>query len=263
MAEKHLTQDQLEIISNKVVGDGFYRLTVRSHSWAKSARAGQFAHIRVGKGLEPLLRRPISIHGLDDRDAIAFLYQAKGAGTALLAAKRTGETIDAIGPAGNGFTVDARFRRIILVGGGIGVAPLMFLAQAYRAKGTAVTVLLGARSKDCLTCLADFKSLGCQVTVTTDDGSQGHRGYVTDILEQHISAGPGPVAIFACGPTVMMRRAATIAGLYDVFCEVSLEERMACGVGACLGCAVMTTTGYRRVCADGPVFSAEEVVWTG
>lgn len=258
-----MIQDNLEIISNRVVGDGFYRMTVRSHKLAKEARPGQFAHIKVGAGLEPLLRRPISIHGLDDRDAVAFLYQVKGAGTNALAAKKVGETIDAIGPMGNGFTVNERISRVILVAGGIGAAPLMFLAQRYRATGTPVTVLLGARTKDCLLCLADFKSLGCAVIVTTDDGSHGQRGYVTDVLEQQIATGPGPAAIFACGPVMMMRRVGTIAGLYDVRCEVSLEERMACGVGACLGCAVMTTAGYKRVCADGPVFIAEEIIWTG
>jgi dihydroorotate dehydrogenase electron transfer subunit len=256
-------QDIVPVVANKLVGDGFYRLTVRSHRLAADAKPGQFAELRIGDGVEPLLRRPLSIHALDDRDAVSFLYQVKGRGTAALSRLKTGDELDLIAPLGAGFAVEERYKRVILVGGGIGIAPLMFLAQAYRAKGGAVTALIGAQTKDCLLCRSDFHSLGCDVVVTTDDGSHGHRGYVTDILEEHLSAGAGPVAVYACGPPLMMRRTSTIAGLYDVRCQVSLEEKMACGIGVCLGCAVLTTGGYKRVCADGPVFEAGEIIWTG
>lgn len=236
-------------------------MTVRSHRLAKDAKPGQFVQIKVNDGTEPLLRRPISIHGLVDRDAMAFLYQTKGAGTAAMAARRAGEKLDVIGPIGKGFTVDSRYKRVILAAGGIGVAPLMFLAQQYKAKGAEVTVLIGARSKDVLLCASDFKSLGCVVMTVTDDGSDGSKGYTTDLLEPVLTSGKGLAAVFACGPKPMMKRAAIVAGLYDVECEISLEERMACGIGACLGCAVMTNDGYKRVCADGPVFKAKDIEW--
>lgn len=256
-----MIQDAVEIISNKVVAEGFYRMAVRSHRLAKQSKPGQFVQIKVANGTEPLLRRPISIHGLEDRDAPVFLYQVKGPGTAALAAKKAGDKLDIIGPIGHGFTVDARYKRVILAAGGIGVAPLMYLAQEYKAKGADVTVLIGARNKDSLLCASDYKSLGCTVMTVTDDGSSGLKGYTTDLLEGAITGGKGLAAVFACGPKPMMKRAAVVAGLYDVECEVSLEEHMACGIGACLGCAVMTRDGYKRVCADGPVFRAKDVEW--
>jgi dihydroorotate dehydrogenase electron transfer subunit len=257
-----MIQENVEIISNKIVAEGFYRLTIRSHRIAKDAKPGQFVQIKVTDGPEPLLRRPISIHGLDDRDAVAFLYQVRGVGTAALAGRKAGERLDVIGPIGRGFTVDSRYKRAILTAGGIGVAPLMFLAQQYRAKGSEVTVLIGARSKDLLLCSPDFKKLGCRVMTVTDDGSGGEKGFVTDLLEPALTGGKGLAAVFACGPRQMMKRSSVIAGLYDMECEVSMEERMACGIGACLGCAVMTSDGYRRVCADGPVFKARDIIWT-
>jgi dihydroorotate dehydrogenase electron transfer subunit len=255
-------QDTVEIISNKVVGEGYYRMALKSHRIAKEARPGQFIHIRIGKGYEPLLRRPISIHSLDDKETFSILYEVAGKGTALLAEKKAGQAINVIGPAGNGFAFYEGKKRLILVGGGIGVAPLLFAAQEGLRRQMEVIMLAGARKRDCLLCVADFKTLGCAVATITDDGSSGREGYVTDLLEEAIvDRGTGPAEILACGPKPMMRRAAVTAGLYDVPCQVSLEESMACGMGTCLGCAVKTREGFRRVCADGPVFAAEEIVW--
>ena len=256
-----MIQDKVEIISNKIVAEGFYRMAVRSHRLAKDASPGQFVHVKVSDGGEPLLRRPFSIHGLDDRDVIVFLYRVQGAGTAAMAARKAGERLDVIGPIGRGFTVDGCYKRVVLAAGGIGVAPLLFLAQQYKAKGADVTALIGARNKDVLLCASDFKTLGCRVMTVTDDGSSGSEGFATDLLESVITGGRGLVAVFACGPKPMMKRVSVIAGLYDVECEVSLEERMACGIGSCLGCAVITVNGYKKVCADGPVFRAKDVKW--
>jgi dihydroorotate dehydrogenase electron transfer subunit len=257
-----LIQDKVEIISNKVVGEGYYRMALRSHRIVKDARPGQFVHIRIGSGYEPLLRRPLSIHSLDDKETFSVLYQVAGKGTAVLAEKKTGQDLDVIGPAGNGFEWPKGIKRLILVGGGIGVAPLLLAAQEGLRRKLEVIVLIGAKSKDCLLGVSDFKSIGCAVETITDDGGSGREGYVTDLVEEAIvDRGTGPASILACGPKPMLRRAAVTAGLYEVPCQVSLEESMACGVGMCFGCAVETINGYKRVCADGPVFSAGEIIW--
>ncbi len=257
-----MIQEEIEIISNKVVGEGYYRMALRSRRLVKEALPGQFVHIRVGSGYEPLLRRPISIHSLDDKETFSILYEVVGSGTEELARKKAANTIDVIGPAGNGFEFYEGKKRLILVGGGIGVAPLLFAAQEGLRRRMDITMLIGAKDRDRLLCVADFKTLGCAVETSTDDGSAGRQGYVTDLLEEAmVGGGAGPASIFACGPKPMMRRAAVTAGLYEVPCQVSLEESMACGIGMCLGCAVMTIEGYKRVCADGPVFAAREIAW--
>lgn len=257
-----MIQDKAEIVSNKVVGAGYYRMALKSHLIVKDAKPGQFVHIRVSEGNDPLLRRPFSMHSLDDNETFSILYETKGRGSGLLARKKAREVLDIIGPIGHGFNLSARFKRIVLVGGGIGVAPLLMAAQEALRHKARVTLLLGARKKDHLLCVADFKSMGCDVKMITDDGSSEKKGYVTDLLEPVLTgAGKGPAVVLACGPYQMMRRAAIIAGIYDIPCQVSLEESMACGIGACRGCAVMTKNGYKRVCADGPVFAATEIEW--
>jgi len=255
-------QEQVEIVSNKVVGEGYYRMALRSRRLVKDARPGQFVHIRVGSGYEPLLRRPISIHSLDDKEIFSILYEVVGSGTETLARKKAGNMIDVLGPAGKGFEFLEGKKRLILVGGGIGVAPLLFAAQEGLRRQMEIIMLIGARNRDRLLCVADFKTIGCAVENSTEDGSAGRQGYVTDLLEEAIvGRGPGPASVFACGPKPMMRRAAVTAGLYEVPCQLSMEESMACGIGMCLGCAVKTTEGFKRVCADGPVFGAGEIAW--
>lgn len=257
-----MIQDKVEIVSNKVVGEGCYRIGLRSHRIVKEAQPGQFVHIRVNDAVQPLLRRPLSIHSLDDNETFSLLYEVSGEGTEILSHNKPGHTIDVIGPLGSGFSFDAGLKRVILVGGGIGVAPLLLAAQKALSRKLQTIVLIGAKTKERMLCVADFKNLGCEIETITDDGSSGSEGYVTDLVEQAIvSRGKGPAVVMACGPRQMLRRTAVAAGLYDVSCQVSLEEAFACGIGACLGCVVMTENGYKRVCADGPVFPAEEIVW--
>ncbi len=237
-------------------------MALRSHRIVKGARPGQFAHIRVGSGYEPLLRRPISIHSIDDKETFSILYEVVGAGTSIMAGKKAGQTIDVIGPSGRGFDYYEGKKRLILIGGGIGVAPLLFAAQEGLRRKMEVILLIGARNRDRLLCVADFKTIGCAVESITEEGDTGREGYVTDLLEEAIvNRGSGPASVMACGPRPMMRRAAVTAGLYEVPCQVSLEESMACGIGMCLGCAVKTVDGFKRVCADGPVFKAGEIAW--
>lgn len=231
-----------------------YDFTVRAPEFAAAARPGQFAHIYVpGR----TLRRPISICDIDrENGTLRFVFQVRGAGTADLAKFKPGDSLDILAPLGNGFAIEPG-KKALFVGGGIGVPPLLGAAKHYGANATAA---LGFRNKDYAILTADFEAAGCAVRVATDDGSLGHHGLVTDLIRD-----VQPDLICACGPMVMLRAVAAYAKENGIRCEISLEERMACGVGACLGCAVelYDENGeiyMGHVCKDGPVFAAERVV---
>ena len=261
---------QGEITGHRERAPGVFMLEFNAPSLALAARPGQFLHIRCSEGNDPLLRRPISIHAVDrDRGRVNILFQVVGRGTALLARQKTG-LIDVIGPLGRGFTTDSQdlggAGNIAVVGGGIGAAPLFFLLQelAHCGDPARVRVLLGARSANQILIDADIQNLGYNIELATDDGSTGHRGLVTELLLKLL---PGGVSyVYACGPVPMLKSVCSLLSAYGIPGEVSLEERMACGVGACLSCACQVKTEgggahYRRACVDGPVFPAGEVVW--
>ncbi|MFH0877085.1 MAG: dihydroorotate dehydrogenase electron transfer subunit [Candidatus Omnitrophota bacterium] len=235
----------------------------------KNARPGQFVHVRIENSCDPLLRRPMSIHDAAP-GRLKILYEVVGKGTELLSGKNTKATIDILGPLGRGFDVKrlARFKKIYIVAGGMGVAPLLFLAKklVHSPRSTVhgrPTVLIGARTKGQLLGVKEFKKLGCSVKLATDDGSRGFKGNVTELLNKILlsTVDRGPSTICACGPRAMLAATAQIARRHHVPAEISLEEFMGCGLGACLGCVVRTTAGYRRICHDGPVFDAQEVLW--
>ncbi len=256
-----------EVVQQEQVGPGLYRLSLYAPQITRSAVPGQFVYIRCTDNLDPLLRRPISIHGVNrGRGELFLLYQVVGKGTALLAGKRKGERLGVMGPLGRGFTLPAPGQRVVLVGGGIGVAPLVFLGQELVQRNNQVCLLVGARSAHQLPVGKEGYTAPFELAVATDDGSCGHHGPVTDLLEK-ILAGEGADMVYACGPRGMLRQTASLLARYDVPGEFSLEERMGCGVGACLSC-VCKTAGkggeplqYRRVCVEGPVFPAEQLVW--
>lgn len=232
------------------IAPGIYDVTVEAGELATAARPGQFAHIYVpGK----TLRRPISICEIGS-DTLRFVFQAKGEGTQILAANRPGETWDILAPLGNGFTLGDTDRAVCFVGGGIGVPPLL---EAARPFGERATVVTGFRTRDAVILQEDFKRNGNRTVLCTDDGSAGFHGLVTDCLPLHCEA------IFACGPTPMLKTVARAAAVRGIPCQLSLEERMACGVGACLGCAVRLKDGdgwrFGHVCKDGPVFDSQAV----
>ena len=216
---------------------------------------GQFAQLRIdAPGV--FLRRPISIHDIHD-DEISFLVQVVGQGTRWLASLKPGDRVNAVLPLGNGFTIPQPGTNVLLVGGGVGVAPLYFLGRSLKAEGLRPTFLLGARTRDALLCLDAFQALG-EVLVTTEDGSLGERGFVTQhsvLVERRFDL------VQTCGPTPMMKAVARYAGEQGIPCEVSLENRMACGVGACLCCVQETQEGHKCVCTDGPVFNVDELKW--
>jgi len=263
-------------------------LEVPKRSFTKAV-PGQFVHVRIEDSCDPLLRRPLSIHDIipsrkGSRSLLKIVYEVVGKGTELLSEKQAGSPVDILGPLGRGFDVRAlaRAKRIILVAGGMGVAPLYFLARRLvgsggrRSEVAKPIVLIGARARDHLVGEKAFKDLRCRVRVATDDGSKGAKGFVTDLLEKElpevdrrvaaVDGRPGAVggcgvAVCACGPKPMLAAVSSAARAHGVPAHVSLEEFMGCGLGACLGCAVRTVSGYRRICHDGPVFDAADIAW--
>jgi dihydroorotate dehydrogenase electron transfer subunit len=261
----NIGQVRAKIISNQKLSVGYGYLEFESALIAQQAKPGQFVNVRVIDAVEPLLRRPFSIHGVK-ASRVRIIYQILGKGTQILASRKPGEFLDIIGPLGNGFDyplVSGKLKKTkpILVAGGMGVAPLVFLAE--KLKSNPPLVLLGARTKEQLICLKEFKSLGCPVKVATDDGSGGFKGKVTDLLQSILPSASDPrtAIIYACGPHPMLKSVARCADENKISTQLSLEEHMACGVGACLGCAVLTKNGYKSVCKDGPVFSGQEIIW--
>lgn len=221
--------------------------------------AGQFLHIACGEGL--LLRRPISVCMVQQDepcDTARIVFEVRGEGTQWLAQRQVGDKLNVLGPLGNGFAV-APNDRLLLVGGGIGVPPLLGQA-AFTAKNA--TAVLGFRSADRAMLEEDYQDYCEAVYLCSDDGSLGRHGFVDAQLKDILEQDKNFTAVLACGPKPMLKNVAKVAARYGVPCQVSLEERMACGVGACLGCAVQMADGtMKHVCKDGPVFDAKEVDW--
>lgn len=249
------------IYNNLKIGENYFHLTLNARSIAGTCVPGQFVEVRIADSTEPLLRRPLSIHRAG-ASRIEILYEAVGKGTELLSRKKTGESLDMIGPLGNGFTVQRKPKTVnILVAGGMGVAPLVFLAETLASRD--VLVLIGARTKKQILCEKEFKKFGCDVKIATDDGSRGFKGRVTDLLAELLRTKHDvrSTALYACGPKPMLKAISEISKTHNIPAQISMEEHMACGIGACLGCVVKTKNGYQRVCKDGPVFDAREIVW--
>ena len=221
--------------------------------------AGQFLHIACGEGL--LLRRPISVCMVQEdepQDTARVVFEVRGEGTKWLAQRQVGDKVNVLGPLGNGFTVTPN-DRLLLVGGGIGVPPLLGQA-AFTAKNS--TAILGFRSADRAMLVEDYRDYCEAVYLCSDDGSLGRHGFVDAQLKDILEKDKNFTAVLACGPKPMLKNVTKVVAEYGVPCQVSLEERMACGVGACLGCAVQMADGtMKHVCKDGPVFDAKEVDW--
>jgi dihydroorotate dehydrogenase electron transfer subunit len=223
---------------------------------------GQFVEVRVDGSPSTFLRRPISIHFVDyDKNELWLLVATIGDGTRQLGQLVAGDTLNCVLPLGNGFSTSADFplsepKRSLLVGGGVGVAPLLFLGAHLQQQGCEVTFLLGGRSAKDVLELELFNRYG-RVCVTTEDGSLGEKGFVTNhsVLGEHFNK------IFTCGPTPMMKAVARYAKEQHLPCEASLENMMACGLGACLCCVEKTTEGNLCVCKDGPVFDIQKLLW--
>ncbi|MDR0363686.1 MAG: dihydroorotate dehydrogenase electron transfer subunit [Bacteroidales bacterium] len=239
-----------KVLSNVKVNKEHLLLKVQSDTKLLSILPGQFVEIRVDGSPTTFLRRPISIHDVDEENRIiSFLIRIVGDGTKKLSQLQPGDLVNILYPLGNGFTVEKV--DYLLIGGGCGLAPLRYLARKLNEIGMKPDILIGARDIDTLFGVEEHRALG-NVFVTTEDGSVGERGYVTDhsILRHPERYG----RICACGPDAMMKNVAKYAEKHEIPCEVSLENTMACGIGACLCCVTETVEGRKCVCTDGPVF---------
>ncbi|MCH5204328.1 MAG: dihydroorotate dehydrogenase electron transfer subunit [Oscillospiraceae bacterium] len=248
------------IIEKHTLAKGIYSVIIDAPELADEAEAGQFANIGV-PGFT--LRRPISICGIDrERGTLRFVFEVRGKGTYALAQLSEGDSLDVLGPLGRGFNIPEG-KRIVVVGGGIGVPPLL---EISRETSSLCTAIIGFRDYTKIILENEFKENNSETVLCTDDGSVGVHGVVTVPLEEVLKKGE-TAAVMACGPTPMLKAVIDMCGRYGVQCQVSLEQRMGCGVGACVVCSCMTVKNgeeyYSRVCKDGPVFSAEEVKLNG
>lgn len=249
---------QIPVISNKQISSDVWQLDVQDAQIAAATLPGQFAQLKLATTLsDPLLRRPISVADADQTTGIiSFIYRILGSGTMSLTTLRPGELLDIIAPLGQGFSAQAR--RPLLIGGGVGIAPLIYLAKTLCQ--TAPQVLLAGRSAADMFWQEYFRASCDKVHITTDDGSLGIKGTALAALPDLLQTGQFD-RIYTCGPAPMMQAVAAEAAKFNIECEVSLERFMACGIGACLSCSCATKSGSRvKVCTDGPVFNAKEVV---
>lgn len=265
-----LLLENAEVVKNDRVGDGLYELECLAPQIACKGEPGQFVHAEIGpyqaQSVSPLLRRPFSLYGTDAKQGvISILYRIRGLGTSLLAEVKPGEHLSVLGPLGRGFTLSGQGVTALLVGGGMGIAPLAYLADRLLESGCEVNVLYGAETASELVALDKLEQQGANCHVATMDGSRGHKGPVTHLLVRALTERGASLSagmIYSCGPLEMMAEVARFAKERGITGEVSLESNMACGVGVCLGCATRLKAGdanYVKVCSDGPVFPMDQV----
>ncbi len=242
-----------KVTANTTPMAGAHLLWLESPQIASQARAGQFVMVRCGENDEHQLRRPFSIHQREG-DKIALLFNVVGGGTQWLSQRTSGEKLDLLGPLGNGFSISPNSKNLLLVAGGIGIAPLRFLAEEAAKQGKEVTLLYGTASAAQLyPHLPEVK-----LVIATEDGSKGEKGMITDLLPDFIKEAD---QTFACGPLAMYKTMAKMSKLKNKPIQISLEVRMGCGLGVCYGCTVKTRKGLKQVCQDGPVFELNDVSW--
>ena len=267
-----------EVLTHKKYGDAYHSLTIVAPEIGEKIRPGQFVNIRCGKDRSNILRRPFSVYRVHKRggwaSTIEIVFDVRGPGSAYLSELRSHASVDMIGPLGRGFQLPKRRAHCLLVGGGIGATPLFFLADELRNAGHRVDLVLGARSANLLLNPIEARRLGSVCAMTTDDGSAGEQGIVTDVLPDMIERCHSEV-IYACGPHPMLAAVSGVAVHQKLPVQVAVEELMACGYGVCMTC-VMPLRGkakkdqapedaivYARSCTEGPVFNGGNVIWNG
>ena len=254
-----------ELVKKEKLLEGLYKFSVNAKEIVEKAQAGNFIEIRINENLDPFLRRPISIYNLDKENGILeFIFQVKGKGTELLAKKKEGDKIDIIGPLGNGTFKYEEYKNIAVIGGGIGIFPLYELSKQANNASKKVHTYLGFRNKDLVTLEKEFNAVSTTLTITTDDGSYKNSGFAINYLERDLKE-KNIDCIYACGPLPMLKAVKKMAEEKNIPCHISLEEKMGCGMGVCLGCAVQTAASsdenpqYLHVCKAGPVFDSKLV----
>lgn len=255
--------ENCQIIENKKIDSKYYLMRVKSEKMCPASKPGQFFMIRCNSGLA-ILRRPISLHNVvASENILEFYYEVKGKGTEEFSKLLPGEILNIQGPLGTGFNTEHRDKTLLLIGGGMGMAPMKYLLNTLLEKGNRVIFIPGGRDASALKILENFNLENpiLETHIMSDDGSAGKKGNVIEkmreiIREKHIDM------IFSCGPHRMMELVGEIANEKEIPCQISLEERMACGVKACVGCSIKTLDGMKKVCHDGPVFDSKIIVET-
>jgi len=255
-----------EVVSNRYVKANCYKLVLKPEFPFSNAEPGQFIHIRVKDDFSPLLRRPFSISGARS-EGIEIIYKVVGKGTKILSEVKKGDRLDILGPCGKGFSILEGAEKHLLIGGGIGCAPLVFLTHKITEKvknKTSILVFLGFKKAEDIICQEEFKGKNIILHIATEDGSYGYNGLVSSLVEDYLRKLPSlsRLKIYACGPREMLKTVARLSFDYSIPSEVLMEEIIGCGVGACRGCVVRGTTGYLRVCQEGPVFDVKDILWT-
>jgi dihydroorotate dehydrogenase electron transfer subunit len=259
-------QSTSSIVSKEKLSQEIFRLTLLSPYISQKAKPGNFVHIKVNPDPYPLLRRAFSVHYVDkQKGCFDVLFKVVGKGTRILSEKSPGDMLDLLGPIGNNFSLPQKGETVMLVAGGMGIAPLWFLFTNLIKKTDHEKLIffLGAKTQKELLYYEKLKNLGTNLKVTTDDGSFGTKGLVTEVFVKEITRRKKEtpkLMVYSCGPPEMLKKMSDISKRYDFSCQISLEGHMPCGVGACWGCVVKPENGgYKRVCIDGPVFDAREI----
>ncbi|NKB66843.1 MAG: dihydroorotate dehydrogenase electron transfer subunit [Candidatus Latescibacteria bacterium] len=266
-----MTDQRASLLHNIEVAQDFYLARLQAPQLAANVQPGQFVEVQVSRGTTPYLRLPLSICGADpDRGTFDLLYEDMGPKTRALSGKEPGDQLACLGPLGHGFVAPPPGSTAVLVGGGIGIPPLLYLGRQLRSS-TPVVLLAGARTEAVHLPDALLEPAAQQVERATDDGSLGHHGLITDLLTRVLDGGDQNHVVYTCGPHPMMAAVAAVCRQRQVPCQASLEEYMACGYGVCVGCVVEVEAPeggpdspyqrYSRVCVDGPVFDAHRVQW--
>ncbi len=250
--------EDLRVTANRKISKDHFVLELLSERGLPELKPGQFAQVRIDGSPSTFLRRPISIHDVDyERNTIRLLVQIAGKGTRKLSEAEPGNRINLIYPLGNTFSIPSGTEKILLIGGGCGVAPLLFLAKHLKSSGFTPDILLGFRNSERMMEIEEYRAVG-NVFITTEDGSEGVKGYVTDhpVLKTAVYD-----RVYCCGPDRMMKAVARYCSEKHIICEVSLEKLMACGIGVCLCCVAETVRGNVCTCTEGPVFNTNELKW--
>jgi len=248
-----------EIVENRQITSDLWDVMLRAPQIAREAKPGQFLHVRVSNGVDPLLRRPMSFYRIGS-DTVDLLVRDAGRGSKAIIGKGVGDTLDLMGPLGNGFSIHPASRHLLMIGGGSGVGPLVALSEVAVSQGLSVVMLLGFRSADRVY-PSELLSPEVEYYVATDDGSAGHHGFVTDLVSDYLGWAD---ALYGCGPRAMFLSLLEVVRGVNLqkSVQLSMEENMACGVGACFGCVVENRRGeMKSVCQDGPVFEMRDLVW--
>lgn len=254
-----------KLVKKEKLLDGLYKFSLETKEIVDIVKPGNFIEIRINENLDPFLRRPISIYNIEkEKGIIEIIFQVKGKGTELLSKKQEGDFIDIIGPLGNGVFKFEKHKNIAVIGGGIGIFPLYELTKEAKELNLNIDTYIGFRNKELVVLEKEFENTSNNLTITTDDGSYKNKGFAIDYLKENLKTKKVD-CIYTCGPLPMIKAVKALAEENNLECQISLEEKMGCGLGVCLGCAVKTAESskedpqYVHVCKDGPVFESKSV----